>query len=407
MLQFVSLGSGSSGNSALVFTESTRLLIDAGLSSRQLRHRLQKVGVRPDALDGILITHEHRDHTRGMEVLCRGIRAPVYCNAITGESLSDTIKSPPARRIMKESEPFTVGDISVCGFAVMHDAVDPMGFVFEHQGARLGFVSDTGHVTEAMRSALLGVSFLFVESNHDELRLQNHDRRPWYLKQRIASRHGHLSNAQAAQLVAHVAASGPLERVILGHLSRECNTPDLAEATVRDALTGEGAEKIRVTCAKSDQPIGPFPVKGSNNGGCGKVNRRTKRLPGMITNEISEGFALPDAPEEDQFAMLKSKILKVLDTLTDKERKVLESRFGLSGGCCRTLEEVGREFDLPREKIRMIEAKAMRKMRHPSRIRRLEEFVAGDGSPVRSRQSGKGSPVDDEVQSLAELIEQS
>lgn len=100
-------------------------------------------------------------------------------------------------------------------------------------------------------------------------------------------------------------------------------------------------------------------------------------------------------------------MLKVLDTLTDKERKVFESRFGLSGGCCRTLEEMGREFDLPREEIRMIEIKAIRKMRHPSRIHRLEEFVASDGSLVRPRQSGKGSPVDDEVQSLAELIEQS
>ena len=152
------------------------------------------------------------------------------------------------------------------GFAVLHDAVDPMGFVFEHQGARLGFVSDTGHVTEAMRSALLGVNFLFVESNYDELRLHNHDNRPWYLKQRITSRHGHLSNTQAARLVAHVAASGFLESVILGHLSRECNAPDLAEAAVREALAGVGVEKTRVTCAKGNQSIGPFAVKGSSNG---------------------------------------------------------------------------------------------------------------------------------------------
>ena len=104
--------------------------------------------------------------------------------------------------------------------------------------------------------------------------------------------------------------------------------------------------------------------------------------------------------------MLNNKILKILDTLTDKERKVLKSRFGLSGSYCRTLEEVGREFDLTREQIKKIEAKAMRKMRHPSRIRRLEEFVAG-GPPELSRQSEEGFPPDDETRSLAELIEQS
>ncbi len=261
MLQFAALGSGSSGNSALVFTEQTRLLIDAGLSAKQLSLRLGALGVDPGALDAILVTHEHGDHTRGLEVFCRKVNAPIYCSPITRETMQRTLSSAGAWRMIDSGQPFRIGDIDVNAFTVMHDAVDPMGFVFEHGGARFGFASDLGHVTGVMRAALKGVHALFLEANYDDTMLQNDTKRPWSLKQRVSSRHGHLSNAQAAELVAEIAAGGQLRRVLLGHLSEDCNCPEVAETAIRVALQREQLGEIEVGCAGRGQPTGPFAVE--------------------------------------------------------------------------------------------------------------------------------------------------
>ena len=228
MLSLISLGSGSSGNSALVYTEKTFVLVDAGISAKQLRIRLNDVDVDPDQLDGILITHEHGDHTRGLEVFCRKLEIPIYCNAVTRESLSLNVSSAETWRIIECGDSFSIGDILINGFPVMHDAVDPMGFIFQKNGRKLGFVSDVGHVTEIMKSILSEVETIFIEANYDETMLQNDERRPWSLKQRIASRHGHLSNKQAAELIGSIAGGGKLERVVLAHLSEDCNSPEIA-----------------------------------------------------------------------------------------------------------------------------------------------------------------------------------
>ncbi|MFP6872192.1 MAG: MBL fold metallo-hydrolase [Verrucomicrobiales bacterium] len=267
MLHFAVLGSGSSGNSALVFSDHACLLVDAGISSKQIHLRMAQLGITPDALDGVLITHEHNDHTRGLEVFCRKVRKPVYCSAITRESLASSVSSPEIWRIIESSDPFTVGDITITGFTVMHDAVDPMGFVFKCAGSILGFASDLGHVTGVMQTALKGSHALFIEANYDDLMLQNDTRRPWSLKQRIASRHGHLSNSQVAGLVAGLATGGQLQRVVLGHLSKDCNCPEVALKTVRTALQGTPAGAVEVLCAGRDQLSGPFRV----NTGLGDV----------------------------------------------------------------------------------------------------------------------------------------
>lgn len=260
MLQFAALGSGSSGNSALVFSDQTRLLVDAGISAKQLRLRLAALGVEPEQLDGILVTHEHVDHTRGLEVFCRKVEAPVFCSPITRESMQGALSSVGKWRMIESGQPFTIGDIEVNSFTVMHDAVDPVGFVFEHDGARLGFASDLGHVTGVMRAALKGVNSLFLEANYDDTMLQNDTKRPWSLKQRVSSRHGHLSNAQAAELVVEIAVGGQLERVLLGHLSEDCNCPEVAEAAVRVALQREKLDGVEVGCAGRALPTGPFAV---------------------------------------------------------------------------------------------------------------------------------------------------
>lgn len=263
MLSLISLGSGSSGNSALVYTEKTFVLVDAGISAKQLRIRLNDVDVDPDQLDGILITHEHGDHTRGLEVFCRKLDIPIYCNAVTRESLSLNVSSAETWRIIECGDSFSIGDILINGFPVMHDAVDPMGFIFQKNGRKLGFVSDVGHVTEIMKSILSEVETIFIEANYDETMLQNDERRPWSLKQRIASRHGHLSNKQAAELIGSIAWGGKLERVVLAHLSEDCNSPEIAKAEIILALSMKGISGVEVICAKRDQVSGPFMVECS------------------------------------------------------------------------------------------------------------------------------------------------
>ena len=263
MLSLISLGSGSSGNSALVYTEKTFVLVDAGISAKQLRIRLNDVDVDPDQLDGILITHEHGDHTRGLEVFCRKLDIPIYCNAVTRESLSLNVSSAKTWRIIECGDSFSIGDILINGFPVMHDAVDPMGFIFQKNGRKLGFVSDVGHVTEIMKSILSEVETIFIEANYDETMLQNDERRPWSLKQRIASRHGHLSNKQAAELIGSIAGGGKLERVVLAHLSEDCNSPEIAKAEIILALSMKGISGVEVICAKRDQVSGPFMVEFS------------------------------------------------------------------------------------------------------------------------------------------------
>jgi phosphoribosyl 1,2-cyclic phosphodiesterase len=197
-----------------------------------------------------------------LEVFCRKVAAPVYCSPVTREAIEKNVSSPQAWRMIESGTGFAIGDITIEGFTVMHDAVDPMGFLFEHAGSRLGFASDVGHVTGVMRSKLKGVHALFVEANYCDLMLQNDTKRPWSLKQRVSSRHGHLSNAQVSELILEIAASGALERVLLGHLSSDCNLPEVAESAVQVALQKERVSGIEVSCAGRDAPTGPFEVGG-------------------------------------------------------------------------------------------------------------------------------------------------
>lgn len=293
MLKFVALGSGSSGNSALVYTNDTCILVDAGISCKQLCLRMEAVGISPENLDGILLTHEHGDHTRGLAVFGRKHKTPVYCNPVTRESIEASLGDDTSWRMIEAGTAFDIGDVRVNPFTVMHDAVDPMGFCFECcvTGARLGFASDVGHVTGGMRAALAGVHSLFLEANYDDVMLQNDTKRPWSLKQRIASRHGHLSNAQAADLVTEVAAGGQLQRVMLGHLSEDCNSAEVAESAIRVALQRQRLNKvIEVSVAQRDVPTGPYAVDSN----------AVAPKPSRATDDIAEEglSALPNPPEE-------------------------------------------------------------------------------------------------------------
>ena len=251
MLKINILGSGSSGNCALVRSGRSSVLIDAGLSAKRICDRLEALDVDPASLTGILLTHEHGDHVRGLDVFCRKRDVPVYCNALTRESLQHGLRHQKQWRIAQAGSKFAVGDIDVTTFSVIHDAVDPMGFVLADGESRLGVVSDIGHVTKLVRSQLAGVDMLFVEANYDLMMLQNDTKRPWSTKQRILSRHGHLSNEQTAELVA-CCASETMHRVVLGHLSQDCNAPDLARDTVARQLADRGFAAVEVHCAGAE-----------------------------------------------------------------------------------------------------------------------------------------------------------
>src|SRR5262249_42599447 len=244
------LGSGSSGNSALVATDHCKILVDGGLSARQLVWRLEQCGVMTEQLAAIHLTHVHANHISGPEVLCWKCGVPIYCNRLTAEAVRSDSSFEQHRnwRIFATGADFSICDIAVQTFSVPHDAVDPLGFVFYAGSGSLGFITDLGYVTKMIVERLRQVQTLVIETNHDEKLLQKDLHRPWPVKQRIQSRHGHLSNAAAAGVIEEL-LSGKIDRVVLGHLSRDCNTPELAFKTVRASLAKCDRMDVEIHCA--------------------------------------------------------------------------------------------------------------------------------------------------------------
>lgn len=266
MFSLTMLGSGSAGNSALVATEHCRLLVDGGLSARQLVLRLALCGVAPNELDGVLLTHEHGDHVCGLEVLCRKLQIPIYCNALTAGAIRyNSLGEHRNWRIFRTGSAFGICDITVETFAVPHDAVEPVGFVFHAGSNALGYVTDLGQATRLTIERLRAAQTLVIETNHDEKMLQNDPHRPWPVKQRIQSRHGHLSNAAAAEVIEQL-LPGKISRVVLGHLSRDCNSPALAAKAVRARLEKCERPEVEVFCASQGEVSPRFAI-GATRGG--------------------------------------------------------------------------------------------------------------------------------------------
>lgn len=247
------LASGSSGNCAYLETDDTRLLIDAGLSARQIRQRLLGIGRTPENLSGILITHEHSDHTQGLGVLAAKLQVPIFCNRLTKEAIEAQFKARFEFRLFSTGASFDLGDIGVDTFSVPHDAYDPVGFLLRTAAGNIGFLTDLGHATKLVVERVRPSHALVLEANHDVKMLQDDTRRPWATKQRILSRHGHLSNDAAAQ-VAEQIVSAELRHLILGHLSSDCNRPDLARRVVSESLCRLGASHVHVQAASPDVP---------------------------------------------------------------------------------------------------------------------------------------------------------
>jgi phosphoribosyl 1,2-cyclic phosphodiesterase len=252
MVRVVPLGSGSSGNATLVGFGSRHLLVDAGLSARDLAARLEAVGVAPRQLAAILLSHEHHDHARGLERFALRHRVPVFTSWATLEALELSPRCFGEWRPFEAGTPFEIGPVRVEPFSVPHDAADPVGFVFHGEGVKVGIATDLGHATTLVIERLSGCHVLLVEANHDDDMLVAGPY-PWALKQRIGGRLGHLSNEEAAHLVA-AAAGDECRAVILGHLSDKNNTAALARATVTRALAREGRKRYEMRVAARREP---------------------------------------------------------------------------------------------------------------------------------------------------------
>jgi phosphoribosyl 1,2-cyclic phosphodiesterase len=253
-VDLIVLGSGSNGNTAVVRTEETCLLIDAGLSAKKTLARLSAAGIEPDRLDAVLLTHEHGDHVGGLPVLLRSLRCPLYATRLTADEVrgQDPRNAAADWRLFATGATFQIGRLAITAFSVPHDAADPVGFTVRTETTSLGVLTDLGHVNHSVAHHVSGVDCLFVEANHDEQLLHADSKRPFSIKQRIMSPHGHLSNRAAGTLAARV-ASERLRHVVLGHLSRDCNEPDLAVRTVREALASMAT--ISVMAATQDETL--------------------------------------------------------------------------------------------------------------------------------------------------------
>ena len=247
------LGSGSAGNCAYVETDETRLLVDAGFSLRQIRQRLASIGRTPENLTGILVTHEHSDHVQSLPLISEKLQIPVYCNRATQEAVEYQYGTKLPCRLFTTGASFEVGDILVESFMIPHDAQDPVGYLLRTNAGNIGFLTDLGHTTKLVLDRVRSAHALVLESNHDVKMLQDCPRRPWSLKQRILGRHGHLSNEDAANAAEQI-MSAELRHLYLGHLSRECNLPELAQRVMSQRLQVIGATHVRLELACQAQP---------------------------------------------------------------------------------------------------------------------------------------------------------
>lgn len=323
MVRFTVLASGSKGNCTVVSGGRTRILVDAGLSCRELFKRMKQAGEDPGTLDAILVTHEHQDHVNGLGVTARKLGIPVYfteathrawirwltprkqvtyaqwmeqCRtqaaarqaeaelqqsdggeadpeeesgvvAVADSAAEDSAEEPeapkkdpawlPSVEYFQAGQRLQIGDLSVSPFTIPHDAIDPVGFVFETEGVRMAVATDLGYVTPNVKAQLRKLDLLLLESNHD-LEMLRDGPYPWSVKQRVLSRVGHLSNEAAAQFL-EAEYDGQATYVILGHLSESNNLPELARVTAERALVGRASLLAnRLLLAQQHQPMLPL-----------------------------------------------------------------------------------------------------------------------------------------------------
>ena len=258
------LASGSRGNSAVVQTSTTRILVDAGISCRETFRRMKALGEDPRSLSAIVITHEHADHVSGLPVLAKKLKIPVFMTGATHQTWARAMRDengvrPTLERleIFCAGKSFQVGDIAVTPFTIPHDAADPVGFTFRAEGVKVGIATDLGYVPASVRDHLRHCEVLLMESNHDVemLRVGPY---PWSVKQRVMSRVGHLSNDALAQFFTSD-YDGGAAYVVLAHLSELNNHPEIARRAAEKALGPRRTLLLnRVMLASQTEPLEPI-----------------------------------------------------------------------------------------------------------------------------------------------------
>ena len=260
------LASGSSGNSTLLETERTCLLVDAGLGRKETFRRLAALGVKPERLDGILISHEHTDHTSGLPQLLGHWHATAYITELTHREIIRTLPDDAGRKIervehIRAGERFIIGDIEVSPFSVPHDAADPVGYAFCANGTKLAIVTDLGYLPELVKHHLRECDCLILESNHD-LEMLKVGPYPWHIKQRVMSRTGHLSNNIVSEYLADPEGFDARARfLVLAHISETNNNPDLVHLSATEALNRRPTEAAfhgELLVASQRTPLGPL-----------------------------------------------------------------------------------------------------------------------------------------------------
>ena len=259
MFKFCSLYSGSTGNSSLIQTENTKILIDAGESAKKITEALSLINVEPTELDAILVTHEHSDHVKGLGTFSKKYNIPVYANQKTWDAMPSQSEKilENNKKYFIPSENFEIGDLKIRPFEIPHDAANPCGFNILHNDKKISIATDIGHMTSNIIHKLEDSSFLLLESNYDPNVLK-YSKYPYMLKERIAGPKGHLPNSEAGKTISYLLKSG-LKQVMLGHLSKESNFPELAYKTVVDELIeskfNENSINIKIADRFKPSPI--------------------------------------------------------------------------------------------------------------------------------------------------------
>ena len=235
MFKFCTLYSGSSGNCSFVQTDSTKILIDAGQSAKKIEEALSSIDIDPYSIDGILVTHEHSDHVKGLGILSKKFHIPVYANSETWNAMEKQKEKVEDKNVKLFSfNKFSIGDIDVKPFSIPHDAANPCGFNIFNKSKKISIATDIGHMDKEILQNLLNSNFLLLEANY-EPEVLRYSKYPYLLKSRISGPNGHLSNIDAGKTISYLVNRG-LDKVMLGHLSNENNFPELAYKTVVEQM---------------------------------------------------------------------------------------------------------------------------------------------------------------------------
>ena len=256
MFNFCSLYSGSSGNSLFVESENTKLLVDAGVSSKKIEEALANLEIDPTSIDGILITHEHSDHVQGLGTFAKKFNLPVFVNEKTLDAMPRQKEKISEKNIklFNINEKFEIGDLKVKPFSIPHDAANPCGFNIFKDDKKISIATDIGHMTNGILKNLEDSIFIMLESNYDPEVLK-YSKYPYQLKTRIAGPDGHLSNELAGKTISYLLNSG-LKQAVLGHLSKQSNFPELAYKTVIEEImcTKYDENSLKLSVASRDIP---------------------------------------------------------------------------------------------------------------------------------------------------------